>query len=82
MAYKKPNEDYSIIFHHDVANGRVDVGTLFAIGYQDGTFYMVKVNWEAEEDYEHSRDGEVRMTWHFYEGNAKKSHIPYWKAQR
>ena len=46
--YKKPQEWYSIKFRDDAADSRV--GTLFAIGYQDEKFYMVKVNWGAEEE--------------------------------
>jgi hypothetical protein len=45
---------------------------MFAIGYQDEKFYMVKVNWGAEEDWERSRDGEVEMTCSFDEENTKK----------
>lgn len=70
--YKKPNEHYSITFHDDAANGSVDMGTLFAIEYKDMKFYMIKVNWGAEEDYERSRDGEVEMNWCFDEENTKK----------
>ena len=70
--YKKPTEHYSIKFRDDSMNGCADVGTLFAIGYQDEKFYMVKVNWGAEEDWERSRDGEVEMTWSFDEENTKK----------
>jgi len=68
--YKKPQERYSIKFRDDAANSRV--GTMFAIGYQDEKFYMVKLNWGAEEDWERSRDGEVEMTWSFDEENTKK----------
>lgn len=70
--YKKPNEYYSITFHDDAANGRVDMGTLFAIGYQDEQFYMVKVNWGAPSDWERSHDGEVELNWYFNEENTKK----------
>ena len=68
--YKKPQERYSIKLHDDAANSRV--GTMFAIGYQDEKFYMEKLNWGAEEDWERSRDGEVEMTWSFDEENTKK----------
>lgn len=68
--YKKPQERYSIKFRDDAADSRV--GTMFAIGYQDEKFYMVKLNWGAEEDWERSRDGEVEMTWSFDEENTKK----------
>ena len=70
--YKKPQERYSIKFRDDAENGNVEVGTLFAIGYQDEKFYMVKVNWGAEEDWERSRDGEVEMNWYFDKENTKK----------
>lgn len=70
--YKKPKENYSIKFHDSAENGQVDVGSMFAIGYQDEKFYMVKVYWGAEEDYERSRDGEVEMNWYFDEENTKK----------
>ena len=70
--YKKPGESYSIKFHDSAENGRVDVGSMFAIGYQDEKFYMVKVYWGAEEDYERSRDGEVEMNWYFDKDNTKK----------
>lgn len=70
--YKKPRESYSIKFHDSAENGRVDVGSMFAIGYQDEKFYMVKVYWGAEEAYERSRDGKVEMNWYFDEENTKK----------
>lgn len=50
----------------------MDEGTMFAIKYRDGKFYMVKVNWGAEEDWERSRDGEVEMNWYFDEENTRK----------
>ena len=50
----------------------MDSGVLFAIGYRDEKFYMVKLYWGAEEDYERSRDGEVEMNWYFDEENTKK----------
>ena len=68
--YKKPQERYSIKLRDDAANSRV--GTMLAIGYQDEKFYMEKLNWGAEEDWERSRDGEVEMTWSFDEENTKK----------
>lgn len=70
--YKKPRESYSIKFHDSAEYGHVDVGSMFAIGYQDEKFYMIKVYWGAEEDYERSRDGEVEMNWYFDEENTKK----------
>ena len=69
--YKKPQERYSIKFRNDPENGDVEVGTLFAIEYQDEKFYMVKVYWSAEEDYERPQDGEVEMNWYFEEDNTK-----------
>lgn len=45
---------------------------MLAIGYDNGKFYIVKVNWGAEEDWERSRDGEVEMNWYFDEENTKK----------
>lgn len=70
--YKKTNESYSIKFRDDAENGNVEVGTLFAIGYQDGKFYMVKLNWGAEEDCERSKDRKVEMNWCFDEENTKR----------
>lgn len=70
--YKKQTENYSITFHDDAAGGRVDEGTLLTIEYLNGKFYMVKVNWGAEEDWERSRDGEVEMNWCFDEENTRK----------
>jgi hypothetical protein len=70
--YKKQTENYSITFHDDAACGRVDEGTLLTIEYLNGKFYMVKVNWGTEEDWERSRDGEVEMNWCFDEENTRK----------
>ena len=70
--YKEQTENYSITFHDDAADGHVDEGTLLAIEYRDEKFYMVKVYWGAEEDWERSRDGEVEMNWCFDEENTKK----------
>lgn len=70
--YTKPTEHYSITFHDDVADGYVDEGTMLAIEYRCEKFYMVKVYWGAEEDWERSRDGEVEMNWRFDEENTKK----------
>ena len=70
--YKKQTENYSITFHDDAAGGRVDEGTLLTIEYLNGKFYMVKVNWGTEEDWERSRDGEVEMNWCFDEENTRK----------
>lgn len=39
------------------------IGSLCAIGCDELTFRLVKLNWGAEEDYERSREGEVEMTW-------------------
>ncbi len=47
-------------------------GSMIAIGYEAGRFYMVKVNWGAEEDYARSRDGIVEMNWFFNEENTMK----------
>ena len=70
--YKKQTENYSITFHDDAADGRVDEGTLLTIEYLNGKFYMVKVNWGTEEDWVRSRDGEVEMNWCFDEENTRK----------
>ena len=70
--YKKQTENYSIMFHDDAADGRVDEGTLLTIEYLNGKFYVVKVNWGTEEDWERSRDGEVEMNWCFDEENTRK----------
>ena len=70
--YKKQTENYSITFHGDAADGGVDEGTLLTIEYLNGKFYMVKVNWGTEEDWERSRDGEVEMNWCFDEENTRK----------
>lgn len=70
--YKKQTENYSITFHDDAADGRVDEGTLLTIEYLNEKFCMVKVFWGAEEDWERSRDGEVEMNWRFDEENTKK----------
>ena len=70
--YKKQTENYSITFHDDAADGRVDEGTLLTIEYLNGKFYEVKVNWGTEEDWERSRDGEVEMNWCFDEENIRK----------
>lgn len=66
--YKKPRESYSIRFHDSAENGRVDVGSMFTIGYQNEKFYMVKMSRGTEEGYERSRVGEVEMNWYFDEG--------------
>ena len=70
--YKKQTENYSITFHDDAADGRVDEGTLLTIEYRDEKFYIVKVYWGTEEDWERSRDGEVEMNWCFDEENTRK----------
>lgn len=67
--YKKPEEHYSEKLYDDASK---KVGTMLAIGYDNGKFYMVKVNWGAEENRERSRDGEVEMNWYFDEVNTKK----------
>lgn len=67
--YKKLEEHYSEKLYDDASK---KVGTMLAIGYDNGKFYIVKVNWGAEEDRERSRDGEVEMNWYFDEENTKK----------
>lgn len=68
---EKPNEYYSIKFCDDTENG-AEAGTLFAIQYQDGKFYMVKVCWGTKADYACSRDGEIEENWYFDEENTRK----------
>ena len=70
--YKKPAEYYSVKFQDDTSEGRKDMGTLLFAGYADEKFYMVKVNWGAEEDFRRSQSGEVEKSWRFDKENTKK----------
>ena len=69
-SYRKPRESYSFKFNDDLEIGRIEVGTLFAIGYQDEKFYIVKINWGTEWDWERSRNGKMEMSWDFDEKNT------------
>lgn len=43
--YKKRNEHYSIRFRDDVEKGKMDMGTLIAMEYENGLFQLIKINW-------------------------------------
>lgn len=70
--YKKRNEHYYIRFRNDVEKGKMDMGTLIAMEYENGLFQLIKINWGGEVDYERSRDGIVEMYWLFDIDNTKK----------
>ena len=44
--YKKPRESYSIRFHDSAENGRVDVDSMFTIGYQNEKFVSIRRRYE------------------------------------
>ena len=47
-------------------------GSMIAIAYENDRFYMVKVNWGAEQDFAYSSNGVVELKWFFDEENTEK----------